>query len=73
MTISAITASILITISAQTTEIYNKNNNKLDLYKKINTKHYFSSNNTNNNDTTYTHLGFKNETQINNQLTDFNQ
>ena len=36
-------------------------------------KHYFSSNDADDGDTTYVRLGFKGETQINDQLTGFGQ
>ncbi|ENG3550482.1 porin OmpC [Escherichia coli] len=60
-------------MSAQAAEIYNKDSNKLDLYGKVNAKHYFSSNDADDGDTTYVRLGFKGETQINDQLTGFGQ
>jgi len=67
--ISAVAASVLMAMSAQAAEIYNKDSNKLDLYGKVNAKHYFSSNDADDGDTTYARLGFKGETQINDQLT----
>lgn len=39
--ISAVAASVLMAMSAQAAEIYNKDSNKLDLYGKVNAKHYF--------------------------------
>ncbi len=71
--ISAVAASVLMAMSAQAAEIYNKDSNKLDLYGKVNAKHYFSSNDADDGDTTYARLGFKGETQINDQLTGFGQ
>ncbi len=71
--LSAVAASILMSMSAQATEIYNKNSNKLDLYGKVDAKHYFSSNAKADGDTTYARLGFKGEAQINNLLTGFGQ
>lgn len=55
--------------------IYNKNGNKLDFYGKVNAEHDFvtSGDNTNNNDATYAQIGFKGETQINDQLTGYGQ
>ena len=38
--ISAVAASVLMAMSAQAAEIYNKDSNKLDLYGKVNAKHY---------------------------------
>ncbi len=71
--LSAVAASILMTMSAQAAEIYNKGSNKLDLYGKVNAKHYFSSHNADNGDKTNARLGFKGETQISDQLTGFGQ
>ncbi|MFL9144762.1 porin OmpC [Escherichia coli] len=71
--ISAVAASVLMAMSAQAAEIYNKDSNKLDLYGKVNAKHYFSSDDKHDGDKTYARLGFKGETQINNQLTGFGQ
>lgn len=71
--LSVVAASVLMAVSAQAAEIYNKDGNKLDLYGKVNAKHYFSSNDADDGDTTYARLGFKGETQINDQLTGFGQ
>ncbi|XJB44209.1 porin [Escherichia coli] len=53
-------------MSAQAAEIYNKDNsNKLDLYGKVNAKHYFSSNDADDGDNyPMPSIGFKGETQI---------
>ncbi len=61
--------------AANAAEIYNKNGNKLDFYGKVNAEHDFvtSGDNTNNNDATYAQIGFKGETQINDQLTGYGQ
>lgn len=69
--ISVISASVMMATSAYSAEIYNKSGNKVDLTGKINAKHYFSSTDSNNGDGTYARLGFKGETQINEQLTGF--
>lgn len=58
--------------SIQTTKIYNKNNNKLNIYNKIKTIHYINNNTNKNNNQNYIHFNFKNKTQINNQLTNYN-
>lgn len=50
-------------------EVYNKDGNKLDLYGKVHAQHYFSDDNGSDGDKTYARLGFKGETQINDQLT----
>lgn len=59
--------------AANAAEIYNKDGNKLDLYGKVNAEHYFSSSASDDGDKTYARLGFKGETQINDQLTGFGQ
>ena len=71
--LSAVAASVLMAMSAQAAEIYNKDGNKLDLYGKVNAKHYFSSSASDDGDKTYARMGFKGETQINDQLTGFGQ
>ncbi|EOY5051476.1 porin OmpC [Serratia marcescens] len=62
-----------ITSFANAAEIYNKDGNKLDLYGRVNAKHYFSDSKSNDGDMTYVRLGFKGETQINDQLTGYGQ
>lgn len=54
-------------------EVYNKDGNKLDLYGKVTALHYFSDNAGDDGDKTYARLGFKGETQINDQLTGYGQ
>ncbi|WP_413723798.1 porin OmpF [Sodalis sp. RH16] len=58
-------------------EIYNKDGNKLDLYGRLDGLHYFSSDNdggfAGDGDESYARLGFKGETQINDQLTGYGQ
>ncbi|WP_437889977.1 porin [Phytobacter sp. V91] len=61
----------VVSASSHAAEIYNKNGNKLDLYGKIKAMHYMSDDANNNGDKTYARLGFKGETQINDQLTGF--
>ncbi|EIX4511119.1 porin [Escherichia coli] len=71
--LSAVAAAIMFATSAQAAEVYNKNSNKLDLYGRITALHYFSNDQGNDGDQTYARLGFKGETQINDQLTGFGQ
>jgi predicted porin len=59
--------------SAIAAEIYNKDANKLDLYGKVDGLHYFSGNPSDNGDKSYVRLGFKGETQINNDITGYGQ
>lgn len=54
-------------------EIYNKDGNKLDLYGKVTGLHYFSDDTSNDGDKTYVRLGFKGETQINDQMSGYGQ
>ena len=54
-------------------EVYNKDANKLDIYGKVHAQHYFSDDNGSDGDKTYARLGFKGETQINDQLVGFGQ
>jgi outer membrane protein N len=54
-------------------EIYNKDGNKLDLYGKVDGLHYFSDDKNVDGDQTYVRMGFKGETQINDQLTGYGQ
>lgn len=58
---------------ANAAEIYNKDGNKLDLYGKVDGLHYFSSNKNKDGDQSYMRLGFKGETQINEQVTGYGQ
>ncbi|WP_441546008.1 porin OmpD [Citrobacter freundii] len=54
-------------------EVYNKDANKLDIYGKVHAQHYFSDDTSSDGDKTYARLGFKGETQINDQLVGFGQ
>jgi outer membrane pore protein E len=64
---------IVASTSSQAAEIFNKNGNKLDLYGKVKAEHYLSDNDSVDGDQSYIRLGFKGETQINDQLTGFGQ
>ncbi|WP_353614823.1 porin OmpC [Mangrovibacter phragmitis] len=65
--------ALLAAGAAHAAEIYNKDGNKLDLYGKVDGLHYFSSNPSQDGDQTYIRLGFKGETQINDQLVGYGQ
>lgn len=65
--------SLLAAGAVNAAEIYNKDANKLDLYGKVHAQHYFSDDNGSDGDKTYARLGFKGETQINDQLVGFGQ
>ncbi|WP_320727051.1 porin [Enterobacter sp. 118C5] len=73
--LAVVIPALLVAGAANAAEIYNKNGNKLDLYGKINAERDFVTNgdNTNNSDSTYAQIGFKGETQINDQLTGYGQ
>lgn len=61
--------ALLAAGAAHAAEIYNKDGNKLDLYGKVDGLHYFSDDSSKDGDQTYMRVGFKGETQINDQLT----
>ncbi len=65
--------ALLAAGAAHSAEIYNKDGNKLDLYGKVDGLHYFSDDSSKNGDQSYVRLGFKGETQINDQLTGYGQ
>lgn len=72
--LAAVMPLLLGLSSAQAAEIYNKDGNKLDLTGKINVSHLFSDNDSANGEvSSYTRLGFKGETKINDQLTGYGQ
>lgn len=66
-----------VTSMANAAEIYNKDGNKLDLYGRVNGKHLFITNSNSQSkedgDRSYVRLGFKGETQVNDQLTGYGQ
>lgn len=53
--------------AANAAEIYNKDGNKLDLFGKVDGLHYFSDDKGSDGDQTYMRIGFKGETQVNDQ------
>ncbi|PPX72693.1 phosphoporin PhoE, partial [Pseudomonas aeruginosa] len=73
--LAVVIPALLVAGAANAAEIYNKNGNKLDFYGKVNAEHDFvtTGDNTNNNDATYAQIGFKGETQINDQLSGYGQ
>lgn len=72
-TLALMVMSIVTCTSAQAADIYNKNGNKLNLYGKVKAMHYMSDDAGNDGDKTYVRLGFKGETQVNDQLTGYGQ
>ncbi|MBW9464314.1 porin [Kluyvera sp. EC_51] len=72
--LAVVIPALLVAGAANAAEIYNKDGNKLDLYGKVNAERDFTtSGDTSNSDGTYAQLGFKGETQINDQLVGFGQ
>ncbi|NDL62937.1 porin OmpF [Acerihabitans arboris] len=75
--LAVVIPALLAAGAANAAEVYNKDGNKLDLYGKAVGLHYFSDDNDNSfagdGDQTYARLGFKGETQINDQLTGYGQ
>ncbi|HAU4332820.1 porin OmpC [Citrobacter freundii] len=71
--LSLLVPALLVAGAANAAEIYNKDGNKLDLYGKVDGLHYFSDNKGDDGDKTYMRIGFKGETQVNDQLTGYGQ
>jgi len=71
--LSLLVPGLLVAGAANAAEIYNKDGNKLDLYGKVDGLHYFSDNKGDDGDKTYMRIGFKGETQVNDQLTGYGQ
>lgn len=76
--LAVVIPALLVAGAANAAEVYNKDGNKVDIYGKAVGLHYFSKHNGENayaanGDQTYARLGFKGETQINDQLTGYGQ
>ncbi|EOW6734045.1 porin OmpF [Cronobacter dublinensis] len=76
--LAVVIPALLVAGAANAAEIYNKDGNKVDIYGKAVGLHYFTKDNgdngyAGNGDQTYARLGFKGETQINDQLTGYGQ
>ncbi len=70
--LAVVIPALLAAGAANAAEIYNKNANKLDFYGKAVGEHVWTTNgDTSNEDTTYARIGFKGETQINDQITGY--
>lgn len=70
-TLAILVMGLVASQASQAAEIYNKNGNKLDLTGRVKALHYFTDNKSDRGDKTYARIGFKGETQINDQLTGF--
>ncbi|MGK3129898.1 porin OmpC [Pantoea sp. C8B4] len=71
--LAVVIPALLAAGAANAAEIYNKDGNKLDLYGKVDARHTFSDDASNDGDATYVRFGFKGETQITDQLTGYGQ
>ncbi|HGG6428197.1 TPA: porin OmpC [Salmonella enterica subsp. enterica serovar Kottbus] len=71
--LSAVAVTVMMAGMTDAAEVYNKDGNKLDLYGKVDGLHYFSKDKGDDGDQSYVRLGFKGETQINDQLTGYGQ
>jgi outer membrane pore protein F len=72
--LAVVIPALLVAGAANAAEIYNKNANKLDFYGKAVGEHIWTTNgDSSNEDTTYARIGFKGETQINDQITGYGQ
>ncbi|MFK8259808.1 porin [Erwinia sp. AnSW2-5] len=74
--LAILTAALALSTAAQAAEVYNKDGNKLDFYGKVKAMRYMSDAETNagnNADKSYVRIGFKGQTQINDQLTGYGQ
>jgi len=74
--LAVVIPALLAAGAANAAEVYNKDGNKVDIYGKAVGLHYFTKDNgdngyAGNGDKTYARLGFKGETQINDQLTGY--
>ncbi|MGJ3449117.1 porin, partial [Enterobacter sp. PTB] len=69
--LSLLVPALLAAGAAHAAEVYNKDGNKLDLYGKVDGLHYFSDDKSVDGDQSYARVGFKGETQVNDQLTGY--
>lgn len=71
--LAVIIPGLLAAGAVNAAEVYNKDGNKLNLNGRMAGIHYFSDNEKEDGDSSYARLGFRGETQINDQLTGFGQ
>ncbi|EFA4827076.1 hypothetical protein E0M66_15025, partial [Escherichia coli] len=69
--VAVVVTGLLAANVAHAAEVYNKDGNKLDLYGKVTALRYFTDDKRDDGDKTYARLGFKGETQINDQIVGF--
>lgn len=66
--VAVVVTGLLAANVAHAAEVYNKDGNKLDLYGKVTALRYFTDDKRDDGDKIYARLGFKGETQINDQM-----
>ncbi|CAM7730172.1 porin [Lelliottia nimipressuralis] len=72
--LAVVIPALLVAGAANAAEIYNKNGNKLDFYGKVVGEHGFTTSGEHKNaDSSYGQIGFKGETQVNDQVTGYGQ
>ncbi|BET80455.1 Outer membrane protein C [Edwardsiella anguillarum] len=71
--LAVVIPALLVAGAANAAELYNKDGNKLSLYGKVDARHKFTSDKSDDGDHTYARFGFKGETQINSELTGYGQ
>ncbi|UCQ12993.1 porin OmpC [Edwardsiella tarda] len=71
--LAVVIPALLVAGAANAAEMYNKDGNKVSLYGKVDARHVFSSDKSEDGDATYARFGFKGETQINSELTGYGQ
>ncbi|MEC5341780.1 porin [Brenneria populi] len=69
--LAVVIPALLAAGAVNAAEIYNKDGNKLDLNGRVDARHLFSEDDSNNGDTTRARIGFKGETQITSDLTGY--
>lgn len=75
--LAVVIPALLAAGAANAAEIYNKDGNKLDIYGKVDVRHYFADSKKDNNgksedgDDSRVRVGIKGDTQITDQLTGF--
>ncbi|WP_370545919.1 porin OmpC [Edwardsiella tarda] len=71
--LAVVIPALLVAGAANAAEMYNKDGNKVSLYGKVDARHVFSKDTSQDGDNTYARFGFKGETQINSELTGYGQ
>lgn len=73
--LAVVIPALMFAGAANAAEMYNKDGNKVDIYGKVDVRHYFADSDTNSDhesgDASRARIGFKGETQINEELVGF--